>query len=154
MQDGQRVGFVVVTRAVTTLPNCQDHLVLACVTFTCRVLLDRPHRYALVRNVVTFAPSREVAHKAAISVRGVHPSVATDFFEVHRIDVVRGSEHFSQPALEAQEAHSATFKALRLELLGATRDRPVCVQQRPASTGAQIEGQNLRIHLLLHFWGE
>ena len=154
MQDGQRIGFVVVTRTVAALSDRRNHLVLAGVAFAGRVLLDRPHRHALVWDAVVLAPCREVAHEAAVGVRGIHARMPTDFLEVHRVDVVARGEQLRQPALEPQEAHATAFEALRLELFGATRDRSVQVQQCPTGTGAQIEGQDRRIHLLLHFWGE
>lgn len=65
MQQGQRVGLVVVDWGVTTLADGRDHFVLARIAFAGRVLLDRADRNALVRNVVMLTPRGQVTEIAA-----------------------------------------------------------------------------------------
>ena len=56
VQQCQGVGLVVVSRSMVTFDGCRDHLLLPCVALASRVLLDRPDRDTLVRNVVLLAP--------------------------------------------------------------------------------------------------
>jgi hypothetical protein len=68
--------------------------------------------------------------------------VAAHLLEVQAVDAVAGLLDLGEPALEAQEAHSAAFEALRPEALGAAGDVAVAAAQRPAGGGAQIEGED------------
>ena len=111
------------------------------VTFAGRMFLDRADRNTPVGNVVLFAPGGQMAHEAAVGMRRIDASVSPDLLEEHGVDVT-GSEHFVEPPLEAEEAHSAPFKALRLEMFGTTGYGPIPLKQCPSGMRAQVQGQN------------
>ncbi len=119
-------------------------------TFPSCVLLDRAHWHALVWDVVVFTPRGQLTHEAAIGVGGIHARVPSNLLEIHRVDVTTGGQQFCKPAHESQEAHSAAFKSLRLEMLGATGDRAVQLVQCPASVRAQIKGKNGAVGCRVH----
>ncbi|MCY1311318.1 hypothetical protein D9M70_616040 [compost metagenome] len=96
----------------------------------------------MVRDLVVLAPRRERGKETAVGVGSIGRDVATHLFEVQAVDATGDGLQFGEPAFEAQEAHSAAFEALRLEMLGAARDMAVVVAQRPAGGGAQIEGKD------------
>jgi hypothetical protein len=66
-------------------------------------------------DLVVLAPRGERGEEPAVGVRRIGRDVAAHFLEVQRVDAVAGLLDLGEPALEAQEAHSAAFEALRPE---------------------------------------
>jgi len=153
VQDGQGIGFVVVGNGVTQGLHGSNDLGLACVAFAGSVLLDRPHWHALVRDAVVLAPSGERGHQAAINVGGIHANVAAYLLEVDGVDLASHRFDFSQPVLEAQEAHATAFETLGLEADKAVGNLAVLGAQSPASGCPEVKGKDCVVHNLCHFWG-
>ena len=123
-----------------------DHVLLAGIPLASCVFLDRADRHALVRDLVVLAPRRERGEEPAVGVRCIDTSVAAHLFEIQTIDAITRLLDLGELAFEAQETHAAPFKALWAEALGAARDMAVVAAQRPAGSGAQIEGEDGRGH--------
>ena len=149
VQQGDGISLVVVSRGMTASTDGRHHLVLAGVAFASGVLLDRAERDTLVRDLVVLAPGGQLAHEAAIRMRGVDTDVAANFFEHHLVNAFIALLDVGEPALEPKEAHAAAFEALGFEGLAATADAAVAAGQCPAGCGAQIEGENgRRVHVV------
>ena len=91
---------------------------------------------------MVLAPGGERGHQAAVNMGCVHPGMTTNLLKVHGMNVRGHVFEFGQPSLETQEAHTATFKALRLEADEAVGDLLVTRTERPTGRGAQINRQN------------
>src|SRR3546814_216590 len=116
-------GLVVSGGGVATCTNRCHHFVLAGVTFSRGVLLDRADRNALVGNLVVLAPGSELSHESAVGMGRVDTNVAADLFEHDLVDAVIALLDVGEPALEPQKAHAAAFEALGFKGLAATGDR-------------------------------
>ena len=136
---------------MSTRTDRRHHFVLAGVTFTRGVLLDRADRNALVGNLVVLAPGSELSHESAVGMGRVDTNVAADLFEDDLVDAVVALFDVGEPALEPQKAHAAAFEALGFEGLAATGDAAVTAGQCPAGLCAQIEGEDGHcVHWSLH----
>ena len=67
--------------------------------------------------------------------------VTPDFLEVDGVQVIDRVLDLGQPALEAQEAHTAAFEASRTEGFGTAGDRFVRGYQGPPGHGSEVDGQ-------------
>ena len=88
------------------------------------------------------APCGEMGHEPAVGVRRIDAGVAADFLEVHRIDAIAGLLDLGEPALEAQVAHAATLKSLRLEGFRSAGHGAVAIAYCPAGLGAKVQCQD------------
>ena len=99
-QQRQGIGFVVIAGGIASGAHRVDHCEFVGIALAGGVALDRADRNPLGRDLVVFAPGGEVSEESAIGVSGIHPGVATDFLEVHRVDRIGGLFQFGQPVLE------------------------------------------------------
>jgi len=95
MQQGERIGLVVIGGVVAARGDCGEHLRFVRVALASGVLLDRSDGHPLVRDLVLLTSGGEVAHEPAVGMRRIDAGVATDLLEVDGVDALACCEHLS-----------------------------------------------------------
>src|SRR5215510_3599642 len=114
-QDRDGVGFVVVGGTKPAGAYGFDHGVFVGIALAGDVTLDRPNRYAFVRDAVLLAPCREGRKETAVQMGGICADVPADFFEVDRLDARYIGRNAGKPATKAQVTHAAAVVTARAE---------------------------------------
>jgi hypothetical protein len=81
--------------------------------------LDSPDWHSAVGNLVVFAPGSQRGHQATVNMSCINALVTPYLFKVNRLDLSNAGAYFTEPLLEPEKAHPATFKALWLEIYPA-----------------------------------
>ncbi len=98
--------------------------------------------YALVRNLVVFAPGRQVRHEATVGVCRINARMASHFFEVHGVHAIATLLDFCEPAPKPKVAHTAALEALRLEGLRSAGHNTRAIAHSPSGLRSQVQCQD------------
>jgi hypothetical protein len=139
MKNGQGIGLVVICYWMAFGLHGSHHGIFVSVAFASGMELDSSNWHTAVRDLVVFAPGSEGGHQATITMSCINSLVAPDFFKVNSLDLSNAGAYLTEPLLKPEKAHTATFKALGLEINPAMHNltlRQCC----PASACAKING--------------